>query len=95
MKTTRPLAGGTDALELDLLRCATEASLATLRQAVEHGLGPADIVLSCAGITRRAPTLTMETAEWQRIVDVNLMGTLRTYKAFAGGMIERGRGWRT
>src|SRR6185369_10447720 len=31
-------------------------------------------------------------AEWQRIVDVNLMGTLRTYKAFAPAMIARGGG---
>ena len=71
---------------------ADETSLAELRDAVEKSLGPADIVLSCAGITRRAPTLSMDTAEWQRIVDVNLMGTLRTYKAFAPGMIERRRG---
>jgi NAD(P)-dependent dehydrogenase (short-subunit alcohol dehydrogenase family) len=63
-----------------------------LQEAVVAGLGPADIVLSCAGTTRRAPTLEMDTAEWQRIVDVNLMGTLRAYKAFAPGMIARGRG---
>lgn len=69
-----------------------EASLAALRGAVEAALGPVEIVLSCAGTTRRAPTLAMDTAEWQRIVDVNLMGTLRTYKAFAPGMIERRRG---
>ncbi len=78
------------------LRLATdvgdEASLASLRAAVEASLGPVDIVLSCAGITRRAPTLAMDTAEFQRIIDVNLMGTLRTYKAFAPGMIERRRG---
>jgi NAD(P)-dependent dehydrogenase (short-subunit alcohol dehydrogenase family) len=69
-----------------------EASLAALRDAVRAALGPAEIVLSCAGITRRAPTLAMDTAEWQRIVDVNLMGTLRTYKAFAPAMIERRHG---
>jgi NAD(P)-dependent dehydrogenase (short-subunit alcohol dehydrogenase family) len=69
-----------------------EASLAALCATVEGALGPVEIVLCCAGITRRAPTLAMETAEWQRIVDVNLMGTLRTYKAFAPGMIERRRG---
>ena len=54
--------------------------------------GQVDIVLSCAGITRRAPTLEMDTAEWQRIVDVNLMGTLRTFKAFAPDMITRRSG---
>src|SRR5512145_159331 len=33
-----------------------DASLAALRSTVDSSLGPADIVLSCAGITRRAPT---------------------------------------
>ena len=69
-----------------------DASLAALRETVEAALGPVHVVLSCAGITRRAPTLEMETAEWQRIVDVNLIGTFRVYKAFAPGMIERRRG---
>jgi NAD(P)-dependent dehydrogenase (short-subunit alcohol dehydrogenase family) len=69
-----------------------EASLAALRSAVVAELGQVDIVLSCAGITRRAPTLEMDTAEWQRIVDVNLMGTLRAYKTFAPDMIARKSG---
>jgi NAD(P)-dependent dehydrogenase (short-subunit alcohol dehydrogenase family) len=69
-----------------------EASHAALRSAVVAELGHVDIVLSCAGITRRAPTLEMDTAEWQRIVDVNLMGTLRAYKAFAPEMIARKSG---
>jgi len=69
-----------------------EAALATLRDQVVQAFGHVDVVLSCAGTTRRAPTLEMDTAEWQRIVDVNLMGTLRTYKAFAPAMIARGSG---
>jgi NAD(P)-dependent dehydrogenase (short-subunit alcohol dehydrogenase family) len=69
-----------------------EASLAALRDAVVAGLGQVDIVLSCAGITRRAPTLEMDTAEWQRIVDVNLTGTLRAFKAFVPDMIGRKSG---
>src|SRR5690348_10699942 len=69
-----------------------DASLAAMRDAVEKSVGAVDIVLCCAGITRRAPTLSMDTAEWQRIVDVNLVGTLRTYKTFAPAMIERKRG---
>jgi NAD(P)-dependent dehydrogenase (short-subunit alcohol dehydrogenase family) len=69
-----------------------DASLAALRDAVVAELGQVDIVLSCAGITRRAPTLEMDTAEWQRIVDVNLTGTLRAFKAFAPDMIARHSG---
>ena len=71
---------------------ADEAALAGLRDAVIAAFGQVDVVLSCAGIIRRAPTLEMDTAEWQRIVDVNLVGTLRTYKAFAPDMIRRGSG---
>ncbi|HYT77087.1 MAG TPA: SDR family NAD(P)-dependent oxidoreductase, partial [Vicinamibacterales bacterium] len=67
-----------------------ESSLASMRDAVLRAFGRVDVVVSCAGTTRRAPTLEMETAEWQRIVDVNLMGTLRAYKAFAPGMIAQG-----
>lgn len=69
-----------------------EASLAGLRDLAVARFGGVDIVVSCAGITRRAPTLEMDTAEWQRIVDVNLTGTLRAFKAFAPGMIARGSG---
>jgi len=69
-----------------------EASLAGLRDAVIRRFGKVDIVVSAAGTTRRAPTLEMDTAEWQRIVDVNLTGTLRAFKAFAPGMIAQGSG---
>jgi len=78
------------------LRIATDvgddSSLASLRDEVTGQFGRVDIVLCAAGTTRRAPTLDMDTAEWQRIVDINLTGTLRAYKAFAPGMIERGSG---
>ena len=69
-----------------------EASLVALRDAVVSTFQHVDIVVSCAGTTKRAPTLEMDTAEWQQIVDVNLMGTLRAYKAFAPPMIERKSG---
>jgi NAD(P)-dependent dehydrogenase (short-subunit alcohol dehydrogenase family) len=66
-----------------------EASLAALRDAVTKEFGRVDIALCAAGITRRAPTLEMSSEDWQQIVDVNLMGTLRTFKAFAPGMIAQ------
>lgn len=71
---------------------ADEASLAALRDATLAAFGSVDIVLAAAGVTRRAPTLEMDTLEWQRIVDVNLMGTLRAFKAFAPGMIAKKQG---
>jgi NAD(P)-dependent dehydrogenase (short-subunit alcohol dehydrogenase family) len=69
-----------------------ETALEGLCDAVIAEFGKADIVLCCAGITRRAPTLEMDTSDWQHIIDVNLMGTLRAFKAFAPSMIGRGAG---
>jgi NAD(P)-dependent dehydrogenase (short-subunit alcohol dehydrogenase family) len=69
-----------------------EGSLAALRDAVVGQFGRVDIALCAAGITRRAPTLQMDLADWQQIVDVNLMGTLRTFRAFAPGMIQQRAG---
>ena len=69
-----------------------EAALGQLRDLVVREFGQIDVVLTAAGITRRAPTLEMDTAEWQNIIDVNLMGTLRAFKAFAPPMIARRSG---
>lgn len=54
--------------------------------------GGVDILLNCAGITRRTPTLEMEESLWQNILDTNLTGTLRSCQVFGRHMIERGRG---
>lgn len=51
-----------------------------------------DILVNSAGVTQRAPTLEMPEADFQRIIDVNLSGTLRACQAFGASMIERGYG---
>ena len=51
-----------------------EASLERLRDAVVAAFGRVDIVVYAAGTTKRAPTLEMDDADWQRIVDMNLTG---------------------
>src|SRR5881396_2664975 len=57
----------------------------TLRQ-------PADIVVAAAGVTKRVSTLDMSEADWNRILDTNVTGMMRTYQAFARPMIARGSG---
>ena len=39
--------------------------------------GKVDIMVNAAGITKRAPTLDFSEADWNRIMDTNLTGTLR------------------
>ena len=71
---------------------SSESSLAALNDAVVAEFGKVDIVLVAAGTTKKGPTIEMDLAEWQRIIDVNLMGTLRAYRAFAPAMIARKSG---
>jgi len=69
-----------------------DRSLAAFHDTVMGAFGKVDVLLVAAGISKRGPTLTMDMADWQRIVDVNLMGTLRAYRAFAPDMIARQSG---
>jgi NAD(P)-dependent dehydrogenase (short-subunit alcohol dehydrogenase family) len=69
-----------------------EAALTALRDQVIGAFGQVDALVCAAGITRRGPTLEMDMAEWAKVIDVNLMGTLRAYRAFAPAMIARGSG---
>jgi NAD(P)-dependent dehydrogenase (short-subunit alcohol dehydrogenase family) len=68
------------------------ASLAQARDEILKAFGRVDVVVSAAGITKRVPTLEMDEADWQRIIDTNLTGTLRTYRTFAPSMIEQRSG---
>jgi NAD(P)-dependent dehydrogenase (short-subunit alcohol dehydrogenase family) len=68
------------------------ASLVALRDRVTAELGPADILVNCAGRIRRVPTLEIEESEWNSILDTNLTGTLRGCQVFAPQMLERGSG---
>ena len=68
---------------------ADRESLERLRDGVLKAFSRVDIVVSAAGITKRVPTLEMDEADWQRILDTNLTGTLRAYRTFAPAMIEQ------
>ena len=41
------------------------------------------------GVTKRVPTLDMDEADWHRIIETNLTGTLRAYRAFVPTMIAQ------
>ena len=51
-----------------------------------------DILINCAGRTRRAPTLDFPEEDWNGIIDTNLSGTLRSCQVFGRHMLERGYG---
>jgi NAD(P)-dependent dehydrogenase (short-subunit alcohol dehydrogenase family) len=68
------------------------ASLERLLEETTRALGKVDILVCCAGRTRRTPTLEVGEAEWQEILDTNLTGTLRACQVFGRHMLERGYG---
>jgi len=68
------------------------ASLEALREAAVEAFGKIDILINCAGRTQRRPTLEVDEAEWQGILDTNLTGTLRACQVFGAHMLERGYG---
>ena len=68
------------------------ASLEGLRQQCLDTFGRLDILVVAAGVTKRVPTLDMDEADWQRILDTNLTGTLRACQVFGREMIARRSG---
>jgi NAD(P)-dependent dehydrogenase (short-subunit alcohol dehydrogenase family) len=65
------------------------ASLAKLRDAVIAAFGRVEILVNCAGRTKRTPTLQVSQQEWSDIMETNLTGTLLACQVFAPPMIAQ------
>jgi NAD(P)-dependent dehydrogenase (short-subunit alcohol dehydrogenase family) len=68
------------------------ASLEKLLAAALEKFGKVDILINCAGIIKRTPTLDLGEDEWANILNTNLTGTLRACQIFGRHMLERGFG---
>ncbi|MGA9508434.1 MAG: glucose 1-dehydrogenase [Candidatus Sulfotelmatobacter sp.] len=64
-------------------------SLEKVLQASVKTLGKVDILVNAAGFSKRAPTLDFPEDEWDRLIDTNLTGTLRSCQVFGRHMIDR------
>ncbi|TDR88931.1 SDR family NAD(P)-dependent oxidoreductase [Enterovirga rhinocerotis] len=69
-----------------------EAIAGLFRSLSDDGNGPASGLVNCAGTNVRAAAIDVTTADWQRILDVNVRGTMLTSQAFARALIAAGRG---
>ena len=67
-------------------------SLVALRDAVVARHGKIDVLVNCAGRTKKVPTLEMSDEDWSAILETNLTGTLRACQVFGAHMLERGYG---
>jgi NAD(P)-dependent dehydrogenase (short-subunit alcohol dehydrogenase family) len=62
------------------------ASIQSLHdQALQH-FGKVDILVNAAGITLKKPAIELEEADWQRVFNTNLTGTLRSSQIFGTTM---------
>ena len=68
------------------------ASLVALRDAVLVEFGKVDILINCAGTTKRGPTLDYSEADWDHILETNLTGTLRGCQIFGEPMLAASYG---
>jgi acetoacetyl-CoA reductase len=68
-----------------------EACQAGVRQ-VEEELGPVDVLVNNAGITRDSTMKKMDHDKWQEVIDTNLGGCFNMAKAAWDGMTGRGYG---
>ena len=68
------------------------ASLEALRDACLDRFGKVDILLTAAGTTKKVVSLEMDEADWHRVIETNLTGTMRACQVFGRHMVERNYG---
>jgi 3-oxoacyl-[acyl-carrier protein] reductase len=60
---------------------------------VAADVGPVDVLVNSAGVVGpNKPLLETTADEWRRVLDVNVLGTVHTMRAFVPGMRDRGWG---
>lgn len=69
-----------------------ESDVARLVRVASDALGAIDVLINNAGTARRDPFLTLDAANWDRILSVNLRGMFLVAQAVSRLMAERGRG---
>jgi NAD(P)-dependent dehydrogenase (short-subunit alcohol dehydrogenase family) len=65
------------------------ASVERLLLSVCAEFGSVQILVNCAGRTKKMPTLEFPDSEWEAILETNLNGTLRACRVFGRHMIEQ------
>jgi NAD(P)-dependent dehydrogenase (short-subunit alcohol dehydrogenase family) len=65
------------------------ASIERLLKCVCAEFGSVQILVNCAGRTKKMPTIDFPESEWDAIFETNLKGTLRACRVFGRHMIDR------
>ncbi len=68
------------------------ASLVRVRDQVLSAVGAIDVLVNCAGRTKKAAFLEVTEEDWAGVLETNLTGTFRCCQVFGAPMVERGQG---
>jgi NAD(P)-dependent dehydrogenase (short-subunit alcohol dehydrogenase family) len=68
------------------------SSIETLLDRCVGEFGKVDILVNSAGTTKREPTIDQSEEDWNRILEINLTGTLRSCQIFGRHMLDNGYG---
>ena len=80
---------GAEAVHMDV---TDQASIDAAVAATSETFGGIDILINNAALFTAAPIVEIERADYARIFDINVAGTLFTLQAVARHMIDRGKG---
>jgi len=69
-----------------------QAAIDACVEEVERDLGPIEVLVNNAGITRDNLLARLSDEQWDAVLDVNLKGAFRTMKAVTRGMMKRRSG---
>lgn len=77
------------------VRCdvTSDADVDALAATAIAEFGAVDLLMNNAGIAVLGPSYRVPMDDWQRILDVNVLGLVRGVRAFVPAMVERGRGY--
>jgi 2-hydroxycyclohexanecarboxyl-CoA dehydrogenase len=67
-------------------------SIARAEAAAAESLGPVDVLVNNAGWDELRPFLETDEDFWDRVIEINFKGCLRTTRVLLPGMVERGFG---
>ncbi len=74
------------------LDIADHDAVVALAEEVHAAHGSMDVVMNIAGVSTWGPIDQLAHSDWQKMIDVNLMGPISVLESFVPPMIEAGRG---
>ena len=69
-----------------------DKSIAKMYSLLKKRWNTLDTIVHCAGVGRYAPFLDLQIEDWQKMIDINLLGIVRLTQATLGDMLSQGSG---